>query len=102
MKGPANPSLSVGWTLRFLWSSSGKDFVGTVLDYDPQNKQHTVRWVNGPDGRTGVTATNLKEGVVTWLAAPGHDADAHLIPAAMESPAGRPGAAGGSSQKKKK
>ena len=102
MKGPANPSLSVGWTLRFFWSSSGKDFVGTVLDYDPQNKQHTVRWVNGPDGRTCVTATNLKEGVVTWLAAPGHDADAHLIPAAMESPAGRPGAAGGSSQKKKK
>ena len=65
VKGPATPSLSVGWRLRFFWSSSGKEFVGTVLDYNAQNKHHTVKWENGPDGRTGVTATNLKEGVVT-------------------------------------
>ena len=102
MKGPATPSLSVGWSLRFFWSSSGKEFVGTVLDYNAQNKHHTVKWENGPDGRTGVTATNLKEGVVTWLSAPEHDADAHLTPGAMASPVERPGAAGGSSQKKKK
>ena len=102
MKGPATPSLSVGWRLRFFWSSSGKEFVGTVLDYNAQNKHHTVKWENGPDGRTGVTATNLKEGVVTWLSAPEHDADAHLTPGAMASPVERPGAAGGSSQKKKK
>ena len=73
-----------------------------MLDYNAQNKHHTVKWENGPDGRTGVTATNLKEGVVTWLSAPEHDADAHLTPGAMASPVERPGAAGGSSQKKKK
>ena len=67
-----------------------------------RDRHHTVKWENGPDGRTGVTATNLKEGVVTWLSAPEHDADAHLTPGAMASPVERPGAAGGSSQKKKK
>ena len=102
MKGPATPSLSVGWTLRFFWSSLGKEFAGTVLDYNPLDKHHTVKWVDGPEGRTGVTATNLKEGVVTWLTAPAHDSHTHVTPAGMESLAERPDAAGGSSQKKKK
>mmetsp|Transcript_14599 Transcript_14599/g.62579 ORF Transcript_14599/g.62579 Transcript_14599/m.62579 type:complete len:625 (-) Transcript_14599:95-1969(-) len=101
-KGPATPALSIGWTLRFFWSSSGKEFVGTVLDYNPQNKHHTVKWENGPDGRTGVTATNLKEGVVTWLTAPGTGMDAHLTPGTMDPSAEGPVAAGESSQKKKK
>ena len=72
-----------------------------MLDYNAQNKHHTVKWENGPDGRTGVTATNLKEGGEAWLSAPEHDADAHH-PRRGASPVERPGAAGGSSQKKKK
>ena len=41
-----------------------------VLAYDSQSAQHTVKWENGPGGRTGVTATNLDDGIVTWVKGP--------------------------------
>jgi hypothetical protein len=68
---PASPPAAVGWRLRFFWPAGRKEFAGLVLGYDPDSGQHTVQWENGPGGRTGVTATNLDDGLVTWVEAPG-------------------------------